>query len=242
MQPKGIAIRKRTQITMANRVMFLWVAGVSALLGITIVVTIFLVQMLMFNERVLHEKGLTIATLNTNNENIEELKSKIRILDTNEALNSIKAKSDDKAIQVILDALPTDPNDLALGASIQNKILHDIDLLELDSMQIDKVLSSDTSSSTVVVDEIESSSITQGVITFRFTVFSKNSTEGSDVIKQVNIDAIKKALINFEKSIRIMDLTSIKIEQQRNTIQLSIKGRAFYEPTRVVQLIDKVVK
>ena len=34
MQPKGKAIRKRTQIATANRIMFLWVAGVSVVFGL----------------------------------------------------------------------------------------------------------------------------------------------------------------------------------------------------------------
>ena len=50
MQPKGVAIRKRTQIAMANRAMFLWVAGVSVVFGFALVGSIFLNQMLLFNE------------------------------------------------------------------------------------------------------------------------------------------------------------------------------------------------
>jgi len=63
MQTKGVAFRKRAQIAKANRVMFLWVAGVSVVFGVALVGTIFLTQMLFFNERALQEKDRTIATL-----------------------------------------------------------------------------------------------------------------------------------------------------------------------------------
>ena len=92
MQPKVTAIRKRTQIATANRMMFVWVAGVSILFGFSVVGVMFLTQMLFFNERVLNEKNLTVQTLNTNNANIPELEEKVRILNTNKALISSKSK------------------------------------------------------------------------------------------------------------------------------------------------------
>src|SRR5680860_1221365 len=140
MQPKSIALRKRTQITMANRMMFLWVAGVSVVFGFALVGTIFLTQMLLFNERVLQEKDKTVAILKANNDNIQDLESQIRVLDTNQALIDSKAEPDDQAIQVILDALPSDANSLALGASLQNKSLAGIEGLTLNSLQVDPVV------------------------------------------------------------------------------------------------------
>src|SRR5680860_739845 len=140
MQPKSIALRKRTQITMANRMMFLWVAGVSVVFGFALVGTIFLTQMLLFNERVLQEKDKTVAILKANNDNIQDLESQIRVLNTNQALIDSKAKPDDQPVQVILDALPSDANSLALGASLQNKLLTGISGLTLESLQVDPVV------------------------------------------------------------------------------------------------------
>ena len=69
------AIRKRTQIAHANRVMFLWVVGASVIFGISVVVASFLVQMLLFNERVLTAKNQTVSTLDTDNSNIKPLQA-----------------------------------------------------------------------------------------------------------------------------------------------------------------------
>lgn len=229
MQSKGAALRKRTQIAMANRVMFLWVAGVSIVFGFALVGSIFMTQMLLFNERVIQEKERTVSILKTNNGNVKELESKIRVLDTNAALISAKAVSDDQAIQVILDALPSDANSLALGASIQNKLLAGITGLSLNSLQVDPVIGVESLSSDTSVENASSLSGLQNQITFRFSV------SGDD-------KALQQVLRNLEISIRTIDVISLKIEGQNEKSVLSVQARAFYEPARIVQLKDKTVK
>lgn len=230
MQLKGLAIRKRTQIASANRVMFLWVAGVSVVFGISLVAVIFLTQMLFFNERVLQEKNRTIATLDMNNINITELEKQVRVLNTNQALINVKSKPDDQAVQVILDALPSDANSLALGASLQNKLLAGISGLTLNSLQVDPVIGIESLNGDISVVDASSTILdTQNEITFGFSV---NGDE----------KALKQVLLNLEKSIRTIDVVSLKIESQGTTRMLSVQARAFYESARVVQLRDKVVK
>lgn len=232
MQSKGTAIRKRTQIASANRVMFLWVAGISVVVGVSLVVAVFLVQMLLFNEKVLSAKSQTVSTLDTDNKNVVPLQNNEKVLNTNQALISVKAKPDDQAIQVILDALPSDANSLALGASLQNKLLAGINGLTLDSLQVDPVagvesLNGDNST----VDSSTTSSIpnSQHEITFRFSV------KGDEA-------ALKQALVNLESSIRTINITSLKIESQGATRMMTIQGRAFYEPAIDLKLTDKVIK
>jgi hypothetical protein len=227
MKPKGPAIRKRAQIATTKRLMFVWVAGVSVILGFAIVGSIFLTRMLLFNERVLAEKNKTIATLARNNEKVKDLESGIRALDTNQDLMDIKASPEDKAIQVILDALPSEANSLALGASIQNKLLN-VSGVEIITLQVDPVAGVESLSSYGASQNttIGSSAVTQNEITFRFSI-------------QCNVDAMKKVLLNLEKSIRTIDIVTMKIEGQ-NT--LTVQGRAFYEPERVVKLMEKTIK
>lgn len=228
MQPKSVAIRKRTQIVKANRVMFFWIVAASVVFGIALVGIIFLAQMLLFNERVLQEKDRTITTLASNNSNITALESQIRVLDTNQALISSKAKLDDQAIQVILDALPSDANSLALGASLQDKLLAGIPGLMLNSLQVDPVIGVESLGDNSVVSATPTSG-TQTNITFRFSV------SGGD-------DALQQVLRNLESSIRTIDVTSLKIESQGAIRVLSVEAQAFYEPARVVQLKDMTVK
>jgi len=225
MQSKDASIRKRSQIAKANRMMFLWVVVTSVVVGFALVGSLFLVQKLLFNEKVLSEKNKTIATLNNNNQNIEELKSQIRVLDSNSALSSVKSDPSDQPVQVILDALPSEANALALGASLQTKLLNDVSGLTLDALQVDPV-----DSETQVNSSITSPLVDQPSISFRFTV------SGSE-------EALKQALSKLERSIRSIDIVSLRIESKGpDASAMTVQAKAYYEPARLVELRDKVVK
>ena len=178
------------------------------------------------------EKNKTVATLKIDNANISDLEAQVRVLDNNQALISAKAKPDDKAVQVILDALPSEANSLALGASLQNKLLANIPGLSIESLQVDPVAGVESLSSTTTTNVTAltpSASGGQSQITFRFSV------SGDEV-------ALKAALLRLESSIRAIDITSLKIENQGSTQLMTVQARAFYEPARVVELKDKTVK
>ncbi|HUC96535.1 MAG TPA: hypothetical protein VMR16_02610 [Candidatus Saccharimonadales bacterium] len=230
MQSKGPAIRKRTQIASANRVMFLWVAGVSVIFGISLVAAAFLVQMLFFNERVLQAKVQTISTLDTDNNNVKPLQKNENVLNTNEALLSAKAKPDDQAVQVILDALPSDANSLALGASLQNVLLSGISGLTLDSLQVNPVAGIESlGNNGSVSNNLATLPNSQNQITFQFSV---NGDE----------TALTQVLVNLEKSIRTIDVTSLNIESQGATRMMIVQARAYYEPAVNLKLTNEVIK
>lgn len=230
MQSKGTAIRKRTQIASANKLMFLWVAGVSVVFGISLVAAIFLVQMLFFNERVLFAKNQTVSTLETNLNNVKPLQEQVGVLNTNQALIDSKARPEDKPLQVILDALPSDANSLAFGASLQNKLLAGIAGLSLESLQVDPVVGVESlNDNGSVIDASSTLPNSQNQITFHFSVSG-------------DITALKQALVNLEKSIRTVDITKLKIENQNKKLVMTVTGRGFYEPERTVNLKDKVIK
>ena len=228
MKPTNTAFRKRSQISKANRTMFLWIAGASALVGFAVVASLFLGQKLLFNEKVLMEKNKTVSTLSANNAAIDELQTQVRVLDTNESLMKARAKDTDQAVQVILDALPGDANSLALGASLQNKLLAGIPGLTIESLQVEPVTGVETLTDTSVESGVVSEA-TVNQITFSFAV------SGSQ-------DALRQALQNLERSIRTIDIVNLQIENQGNSQVLTVQARAFYEPTKNVVLYDKVVK
>jgi hypothetical protein len=225
MQPaRSIAIRKRTQIAKENRKMFLWVAGASVIFGVALVIAIFLVQVISFNQKVINEKSKTNETLIHNNNVVDELQQKVMALDANQALIDSKANLTDDTLQVVLDALPSEPNSLALGASLQNKLLAGISGLTLNSLQVTPIQGVESLSNTV--SDVSS---TANEINFTFSI-SGNET------------ALKSALINLERSIRTIDLVSVKIENQGQMRVLTAIGRAYYEPALTVGLKDKVIK
>jgi len=185
-------------------------------------------QKLLFSEKVLSAKNATVSTLSANNAAVEELQAQVRVLDTNESLMKARAKDTDQAVQVILDALPGDANSLALGASLQNKLLAGIPGLTIESLQVEPV----TGIETLLDTSVESGAATEEAvnqITFSFAV------SGSQ-------DALRQALQNLERSIRTIDIINLQIENQGSAQLLTVQARAFYEPTKNVVLYEKVIK
>lgn len=239
MQPKKVlALRKRTQIAMANRSMFVWVAGASVLVGFAVVASIFLTQKLLFNEKILSEKNTTIKVLRANNTNISSLEKAIKVLDTNTQLTSIKANPDDKAVQVVLDALPSVANSLAVGSSLQERILN-IPNLEVDTLNPTPVEGIESLEGSSVIGEPSVDGSGQCEIQFRFTAMGEEST-------------VRQMLANIERSIRTIDILSLKIEQQSSSssdgastvdkLAVTVQARVFYEPEIYFELTDKVIR
>lgn len=233
-EQKSTAIRKRQQIAKANRTMFIWVAGVSAIVGIAIVASLFLLQKAWFNEKVLAEKAATASTLVDNNRVIEELKNQIRVLNTNDALRSSMIQGEDQPIQVVLDALPSDANSSALGSSLQEKFLNGSGLT-IESLNVDPVQGVESRDDNVK-DASQSNSTDTGTetnkITFRFSVSTGVN----------NVSAFKELLQKLERSIRAIDVTALSVETQGSRIILTVDGRAFYQPAKTVELKDKTVR
>ena len=232
MKQENVAIRKRSQIAQANRTMFIWIAVASALVGTALVVSIFLVQKLAYGEKVLAEKQTTVTTLQNNLSVIDGLKADIRALDANSALMGVKANESDQALQVVLDALPSEANSLALGASLQNKLLSGIEstytLESLQVMPVDgvEVIAGDSS----VVDASESAEATgaSNKISFRISIKGDQA-------------ALSQVLQNLERSIRTIVVSNMSIETQGSSLVMSLDGHAFYQPATTLELREKVV-
>lgn len=231
MAAQDVALRKRQQIANANRMMFTWVAVVSAVVGIALVVSIFLLQKAWFNEKVLGEKSKTASTLVHNNEVIGQLKDEIRVLNTNDALKSAMAPGESEPIQVVLDALPSEANSSALGSSLQEKFLKD-PALTIESLNVDPVAGVESQSDSNVQDASASTTAGTNQITFRFSV----STDVN------NASALKSLLQRLERSIRAINITTLEVETQGTKLVLTVDGYAFYEPAKTVELKDKTVK
>lgn len=230
MAAKETALRKRQQITQANRMMFMWVAAASVIVGVAVVVSLFLVQKAWFNEKVLAEKTNTASALEHNNSVINELKDEIRVLNTNEALRSSMAPGETQPIQVVLDALPSDANSSALGASLQEKFLND-PALTIEALNVDPVSGVESLNENNVQDFSDSDSDGENQIHFRFSVSTAVN----------NASALKNLLQRLERSIRAINVTLLSVETQGNRLILSVEGHAFYEPATTVELRNKTV-
>lgn len=222
------ALRKRQQIAKANRLMFIWVAAASALIGFCLVISVMLVQKLVFNEKVLAEKAKTVSTLQKNNQVISKLEDQIRVLNTNQSLVDTMIPTDKQPVQVILDALPSDANSAAFGASLQQKLIAGDDI-SIESFTVDPIAGIESS-----IDSSSSSDPSDSggnEITFHLTV-----TTGDP-------NALKAMLRRLESSIRAIDITALTLNLgTASKYTLDIVGHGYYEPAKQITLQDKAVK
>lgn len=216
---KGVAIRKRQQIDSSKKTMFIFVASAAFLAGIALVISIFLIQQIVFHSKIIIEKQSTISRLDKNLKTIDELKKNIRVLDTNTALNSIKSSDESNALQTILDALPDNPNADAFGASLKNKFIDTTTGVTIQSLSVSQAGSGGESSESAPANTVS------------FTMEVSGPA-----------DRLKELLTKFESSIRVIDLKALEIQRNEDKLSLVVRGVAYYEPAQTVQLENKVVK
>lgn len=222
---KDVAVRKRQQIDSSRKTMFVFVAGAAFLAGIALVISIFLIQQIVFHSKVIIEKQSTIFRLDKNLESVGELKKNVRVLETNSALNSVKANSENSALQTVLDALPDNPNADAFGASIKNKFVDTVEGLTLDNLSVTSPNSRGEES------EDNNSESADSPNTLHFSLEVSGSA-----------DKLRELLTKFERSIRVIELKSFEIHTSEDKLSLTIQGVAYYEPAQKIHLEKKVVK
>lgn len=213
---KDVTIRKRQQIDSSKKMMFLSVAAAAFVVGISLVVSFFLAKQIIFHTKVISQKQSTIGTLSSNVTNVKELEKNIRALEAHDGLNIVKVSEQGNALQSVLDALPTEANADALGASLQRNFVGAVGGLTLESLTVDAVGE-------------EGGEVNDGSISFSLTV------TGSP-------DKMKELLSRFERSIRVIDIASAELQAGENSLSMIIRGKAYYEPAQAVELETKVVK
>lgn len=209
-------MKKRQIIANSNRTMFIWITAMSALIGVCAVLALFLVQQIIFKTRVTSSLDGTVKTLKDNNKNAQALIENVRVLETNSALNSIKAHPEDKALQVILDALPADNNALALGSSLQQNLLQQPGIT-VEALSLQPVASD------------SATTIAETTIPFTMTVSAADA------------NTLKDMLARLERSIRVIDIDTLTLERSEQKYTMTVTAHAYFEPAVTVELKDKVV-
>lgn len=225
-----VALRKRQQIAGANRMMFFWVAGASIIVGAALVAALFIGEKLVFTEKVLNEKQQTASTLSSNLDKIGTLKNQIRVLNTNSALKSVMTGDETQPIQVVLDAMPSDANSTALGASLQQNFLN-LPGITVQQLSVTPVagIAGDGGSASGTNDS-GATTTANNAIAFTFTV------------QATNADTVETLLKNIEKSIRTVDLTSLTLTYDGSSFTVTANGQAYYQPGVTVKLKSKEIK
>ena len=226
------AMRKRQKIESSNKTMFLWVTGMSIVVGFCAVIAWFLIQQIIFQGKVIGERNETVRTLEANNAAVDELRKNVRVLETDKnLLETPKAEPDEKALQIILDALPADANSLALGASLQRKIIGETDGVIVESLEV-----LPTSTEAVAGSEGEEFYSEDGELQ------TANAMPFRLVVSANNIESLRSLLDHFERSIRVIDITKLELERSEDKFTLTLEAQAYYEPAVEVKMKKEVVK
>lgn len=211
-------VKKRQQIKEANKMTFVWIAIASIAVVLCLVISQFLVRQLWFNQKVINERSNTQSTLDKNLKNYEELKKSVGKLLANEQLNlpEVKANPDDKALKIVLDALPVTNDGTVLGSSLLQVIL------PKSGVSVSEMRSGADSLAGVVVEDLGNS------IPFSFIVNS-NYSQSENMLKDI------------ERSIRPISVTELIMQGDDAKLTVEVKGVSYFSPEKSVELKSKVV-
>jgi hypothetical protein len=203
--------------------MFMWVAGASVIVSVSFVVGWMMIQKAAHKQKAINELSTTVKTLESNNKNVGSLEDKLRSLGSNEALLALRSNDTDNALRVILDALPSDANPSALGASLQSKLFGDV---TVESIQVTPV-----GGDGALIDESAD------------TTTSDSSTDAQSITFQFSVRGgaaeLKELLTRLERSIRTIQITSVKLDSSGTDQVLTVEGQAYYLPAKTLELKNK---
>jgi len=230
---KEAAVRKRALIDQANKNMFIVVAVASVILGLSVVGAIYIGKWIIFNAKVIGEKGKIIDDYNTSISNLPALNNAVMDLSENsdlelvarnrevqcetfegEIYTNIEAIRECSALRVIPDALPATRNPEALLASLNQIFLLTGTSPESLSPSDSNVLSPITGVGSIPV---------------------ALSIAGDSTLTRSLLD-------NIEKSIRTFEMGNVTIEWRgTNTILLRGQATAFYSSEVAAEFKTKTI-
>jgi Tfp pilus assembly protein PilO len=222
-------VRKRQQIQQANKAMLMWVAVAAAIVTICFVLGYNFVQRIVYNGKVISELNAAKSTLGKNLVSIQQLKTNVDALRTSQnlMLGNVKADPGDSEFQVIIDALPTENDRTALGASLQQKILSQ------GEATVEQISVTDSGGDLMTTGDSDNSdgnvSPTEQTVSFSFIV---NGDYAS----------LQQLVKDIERTIRPIRIDSISIEGTASNLQANVTATTYFVPKVDYQLGKKEVK
>ncbi len=218
-------VRKRQQIDSTRKQVVFWVAAAGCCVVIALIAGVRLWQKIQYQNKVNSQLQTAEKTLKSNVSAIDLIRTNVDALKSNEQLNLSQLKSDDQSpLQVVLDAMPTQDNRVALGSALQDKVLS----LHGATIQSLTVVSDDTSSSstdTTTSSDSSSSSSTGGSSLNVAAVPIEFSVELSG-----DYNSIQKTVEDMERSIRTIIINSMTIDGTDDKLSAKIVATTYYTP------------
>ena len=225
------ALRKRQQISGANRMMFMWVAIASALISFAAVVSFFMIQRLAYNQRVIGAQEKSINTIRANMTSADTLLKEVKVKNTSSMLALLKDNEADEPAQVILDALPSNPNSAAFGASLQEKFLNKPGV-RIDAVSVTPIQGVEDDGTAATNARSATGSTNYSKILFSYTVS----------VHTGRADLLWEIIKDMERSIRAVNVTNLSIDNNSSEISMNVDGEAYYQPAATLQLVERAIQ
>ncbi|MBL8160037.1 hypothetical protein JNJ66_06300 [Candidatus Saccharibacteria bacterium] len=219
MSTKTTGLRKRQEISSANRTMLLWIVAASVAVSFLLVASQFLIQRFNYNAKVLGIKNKAVSQLDENLKNIETLKKEFTTLDHgNKNVNSRK----------VLNALPSELDPSAFGTSIQQAVAPKSGVT-LETVSIDR-----TALNTEGLEPVEGEepvALTPTPQELRATV----AVSG-------NYDQVANFVKDMELVIRPIKFNKVNLSGSDSNTRATIELTTYYQPKKTVEVKKEVVK
>lgn len=217
-------VRKRQQIASANKAMFVWVAITATVLSLSLVVGQLLFKQASFNAKVIKQKTIARNTLKSNIVNAAKLKDSVNALLVNPDLASVKARPEDTALKVVLDALPSENDTTALATSLQQAILNRSGV-KIESLDVQPFGAS--SQSAPPADQAGQPQPIE--VPFSLVIIGTYSQ-------------IRSALNDLSRSIRPISIKNINLQGSDSSLRATIDATTYYQPGVQVGISKKAVR
>ena len=244
---KQVAISKYSAMAKARQTVFIAVAVASMIVAVVGVSVYFIAQNILFNFKVIDEQNRSLSSLDASKNNIavveEAAKGLQAKMEADADIKSMVAGGEGSVLRLIVDALPTEPNSVSVGQSLEKDILSglpvELGAINVDPVSRDVILDDSTS---VVADDSEDSYAEDQVsnrvqsIDFSFSVSIKADDSGS-----LPLNHFTTILQRMEKSIRAFRVESYRVEYEVGGATMTIVGKAYYMPSTGLTLKNKTV-
>jgi hypothetical protein len=217
--PRLTGLKKRQQIELAGRNMFIWVVIAAIAVSFCLATGQYLFTKWQYNNKVLGAKYTASDTLSQNITNARTLKDEVDSLVANNDLASVKTDQNDSNLKSILDALPTVSDPAALATSLQQVVLNSSGVtIETISVPQETV---DMAAAEVppVPQEMKVSFVVAG-----------------------SYDKIRSMLHDLERTIRPMKVTGVTLTGSDANLRATVEATTYYQPSKTVTAKTEVIK
>jgi hypothetical protein len=217
--PRLTGLKKRQQIELAGRNMFIWVVVAAVAVSFCIATGQYLFAKWQYNNRILGAKYTAIDTLTQNITNAQKLKTEVDSLVANIDLASVKTNANDSNLKSILDALPTVSDPAAMATSLQEVILN----------------SSGVTIETITVPQ-------ETVDTASAEVPPSPQEMKISFIVSGSYDKIKALMNDLERTIRPIKVSGLNLSGSDANLRATIEATTYYQPSKTVTAETEVIK